>query len=271
LSIWKVISGVSIIVIAALTLFSTDLATKNDALSIRHNDLALENKRLSLTSKKLTTELATEKEKLATVTKALKYANSQAGYNIPLQTCFTSIDGQLTRLNYDFNENPDEETIRDILFGGKGEIDCPAHVTLRHLTHELSDTERGVFCLNYDKDHVTYTGISHGERNAYLVCKNPKTFCERVNIAKNEALAFATLGGTLATASASATAVAGAAGVTAVTHSSGAVILTGTGGYIAGTLGTVGASTLAVLTSPVVISAGVITVVGVGSSVYLCK
>ncbi|WP_390911015.1 hypothetical protein [Pseudosulfitobacter sp. SM2401] len=237
MTIWKTISGICILFLAALTFIYINLNSEYEALSKANAKQVFENNTLSSENSMLATELAAEKVKFAAVSKKLEYANSQAGYDILLETCFTSINGKTTRLNYDIDNSPDEQTFRDALFGGKGEIDCPAHVTLRNLTQELSDTERGVFCLNYDQERTTYTGISHGERDAYLVCKSSKTFCERVNVAKDEVLAFAALGGAAATASASATAVASAAGVTAVTHSSGAVIITGTSGYIAGTLG----------------------------------
>ena len=51
-------------------------------------------------------------------------------------------------------------------------------------------------------------------------------------------------------------------GITAVTHSSGGIILTGSGGYIAGTLGTVGT---AVTVLPAIAVAGGAVAVGCGA------
>lgn len=186
-------------------------------------------------------------------------------------TCNTSINGEIVSLQWDDDDNDvyQNMTIREALFHGWGKIDCPTFVTLRFLTPDLTDDERGPFCLQYDRRKKTYTGFSLGQRDAYLRCRRPsKQFCERVNDSKDAALAITGLAGG---ASAGATAAASAAGVTAVTHSSGAVILTGTGGYIAGTLGTAGASLLAFLTAPVTLTAAAVSVVAVGGAVYACR
>lgn len=186
-------------------------------------------------------------------------------------SCQTSVDGELVQLQYDDDEALIYEnmTFREIFFDGWGEIDCPAFVTMRHVTPELTDQDRAAFCLQFDHDRKTYIGFDQGERDAYLVCTQPsKTLCERVNASKDAAIAIAGLG---AGASGGATAAASAAGVTAVTHSSGAVILTGASGYIAGTLGTIGAAALAVLTAPATLTAAVVSVVTVGGAVYICK
>ena len=59
------------------------------------------------------------------------------------------------------------------------------------------------------------------------------------------------------------------AGVSAVAHSSGATILTASSGYIAGTLGVVGAIGSAV-TAPVTLAVGGITIVGAGGVALYC-
>jgi hypothetical protein len=215
-----------------------------------------------LTSEKLISqELRTllEKEKRRTVNLSLA------------DTCFTSIKGKKLRLDYNMDEIPQDETLRDILYDGVGEINCPAYVTLRELTPDLTNTQRNIFCLNYDKGNLTYTSISEGERDAYLVCVNPKSSCDRVNATKEEALAVIGLGTATVATSAATTATLSSAEVAVVTHSSGAVILTGTGGYIADTLGAAGTALVDVLTAPLTIAAGAVTVIGVGESVYLCK
>lgn len=185
--------------------------------------------------------------------------------------CTTSVHGKRKKLRYNVWEEAldDNYSLREIVFGGWGDIDCPSFVTLRHLTPGLSDKERSVFCLNFDKKRKTYTGFSNGERDAYLNCKKPtKTFCERVNDSKDAAIAIVGVG---AGATGGASVAAGAAGVSAVAHSSGAVILTGSGGYIAGTLGSLGAGALAVLTAPATLTAAAVSVVAVGGAVYVCR
>jgi len=186
-------------------------------------------------------------------------------------SCNSKINEKSVSLQYD---SADEElfsnyTWREIFLRGWGEITCPAFVTLRHLTPGITDAERSIFCLNYEKDSKIFTGYSVGQRDAYLVCVKPsKKFCERVNESKDTAIAIT--GAAFGATGSAALATAGT-GITAVAHSSGAVILTGAGGYIAGTLASIGAGALAILTAPAAIAATTISVVAVGGSVYLCK
>ncbi|MDP1548245.1 MAG: hypothetical protein Q8L87_19700 [Anaerolineales bacterium] len=186
-------------------------------------------------------------------------------------SCNTSVDGNLISLEYDDDESVlyENYSFREIFFRGWGEVTCPAFITLRHLTPDLSDSERSVFCLNYDNEQKTIAGYTIGERNAYLECREPsRTFCERVNDSKDAAIAIT---GVAAGATGGATLATAGTGVTAVAHSSGAVILTGAGGYIAGTLASIGAGALAILTSPITITATAVSVVAVGGAVYICK
>lgn len=186
--------------------------------------------------------------------------------------CTTSVNGKLKSLKYDISDpklyDDKNYSMREALFSGWGDIDCPSYITLRHLTPGLSDSQRSIICLKFDKKRNTYTGIVNGERDAYLNCKIPtKTFCERVNDSKDAAIALTGVGaGTVA----GATTTAGLAGVTAVAHSSGAYILTGATGYIAGTYG-VAAGTLAVVTAPAAITAAVASAAAVGGAVYYCR
>lgn len=185
--------------------------------------------------------------------------------------CTTSIDGQTHLLKDDYDDFAitDNTTFREIFFGGWGEIDCPSFVTLRYLTPELTDVQREPFCLSYDEERETYLGVEQGERDAYGVCEAPsKSICERVNASKETVLAVT---GLAATVPSGATVGASAAGITAVTHSSGAVILTGSSGYIAGTLGTAGATALGILTAPVTLTGTALGLVAVGGAVYVCK
>ena len=92
--------------------------------------------------------------------------------------------------------------------------------------------------------------------------------CEGVSDVKEEAVAVASLAVGLTGGAATVTT---ATGVTVVAHSSGAAILTGVGGYIAGTLGTVATSTVAVLTAPATVAAAGVSLVVVGGAVYICQ
>lgn len=188
-----------------------------------------------------------------------------------ITACQTSVGGEAITLSYDLDEDAlyDHYTFREIFFGGWGEITCPSFVTLRHLTPELTDSERGAFCLSFDATSKSYFGFEQGAQDAYGVCKAPtKTLCERVKTSKDTLLAVT---GLAAGASGGATAAASAAGITAVTHSSGALILTGSGGYIAGTLGTAGTAALGLLTAPLTLTGAAVSLVAIGGAVYVCK
>ncbi len=185
--------------------------------------------------------------------------------------CTTSINGEIRTINYDDEENElfESYSLREMFFKGWGDLTCPSFITLRELTPELSDLERSVFCLQFDKDQKTYTGYVNGDRDAYLNCKKPsKTFCERVKDSKDAAIAITGIG---AGAVGGASTAASVAGVSAVAHSSGAVILTGTSGYIAGTLGSIGAGAISILTSPVTLATATVSVVAVGGAIYYCR
>lgn len=69
--------------------------------------------------------------------------------------------------------------------------------------------------------------------------------------APSQSKAVSTVSGAAGGAGAATAAIAQALGLTAVTHSSGALILSGSGGYIAGTLGTA-------VIAPAIITAGVV-------------
>ena len=95
---------------------------------------------------------------------------ASATSNAEIRDCTTAVKGNITSLQYDTDDSSlyENYSFREIFFRGWGEITCPALVTLRHLTPDLTDIERTAFCLNYDKDKNTYMGYSIGVRNAYL-------------------------------------------------------------------------------------------------------
>ncbi|WP_153145326.1 hypothetical protein [Dechloromonas sp. H13] len=186
-----------------------------------------------------------------------------------VEICHARINGESVDISFDSNDDLyiENTTFREIFFSG-WDGSCPGYIVLRHMTPKLSAKERETFCAEYDKKSKSYSGFSLGRRDAYGQCKKPGKICETVNATKDEALAIVGLG---AGAAGGATLATSAAGITAVTHSSGAVILTGSAGYIAGTLGTVAASVVSVLTAPATLVGATVSVVAVGGAVYLCK
>lgn len=100
-----------------------------------------------------------------------------------LVSCQTSIRGKAYSFRYDPDNAALKESrsLREKIFGEKGEVSCPALVTLRVLTPELDDSQRAPFCLQWDAEHETYLGYDRGERDAYGTCRKPsKSICQRV-------------------------------------------------------------------------------------------
>ncbi|OWY10863.1 hypothetical protein B6V74_02235 [Thioclava sp. F42-5] len=100
-----------------------------------------------------------------------------------LVPCETSIRGKAYSYVYDADNAALKESrsLREKLFGEKGEVTCPALVTLRALTPEMDDESRAPFCLQWDKEAETYLGYDRGERDAYGLCRKPsKSICERL-------------------------------------------------------------------------------------------
>ncbi len=149
---------------------------------------------------------------------------------------------------------------------------CAPDDILRHLTPDLADGDRAAFCLvraDTDDGTPTVAGFSEGARDDDLTCAvTTNRFCERVNASRDAALDIAGLG---PDDSVTDTAVAAADGLRSLSERAGATILTGTGGAVASTLSSLGASALAAVTAPVAIAAGVVSVVAVGGAVYICQ
>lgn len=162
-----------------------------------------------------------------------------------------------------------------------GNITCPATVTLDHVLAQSVDTlktdlakmqahdmtaedrqalntrvlllesvEKDSLCLLFDPASQSYAGFQTGERDAYLECVRPQTFCDRFNTVKAEVLENGvSMAGKLASAS------------------SGAMIMTGPGGYVASTLGSAG---VGIATAPVTLGAAAAALVGAGGIALLC-
>ncbi|TMV92617.1 hypothetical protein FGG78_07275 [Thioclava sp. BHET1] len=100
-----------------------------------------------------------------------------------LVSCETSIRGTQYAFRYDPDNAALKESrsLREKMFGGKGDVTCPALVTLRALTPELDDAGRAPFCLQWDAKDKTYLGYDQGPRDALGLCKEPsKSFCQRI-------------------------------------------------------------------------------------------
>ncbi|WP_241557871.1 hypothetical protein [Falsirhodobacter deserti] len=184
------------------------------------------------------------------------------------QTCTTSVGGQRLGLFFDEGDGAvsSNRTRREAILGGWGKIDCPAYVTLRYLTPDLTDEQRGLFCLQWDRRAKTYSGYSEGERDAYLRCRAPrKTFCERVNTSVQTSLAVAGL------ADAPEGSEGLVNGVQAVTRPGGAVVLSGAGAAVQQTVASASGAAGAALATPIGLAAAAVSVVAVGGAVYLCS
>lgn len=189
---------------------------------------------------------------------------------VETHTCGFKFDGDDRRISYVYDEEYDAEnsSFREIILGPEGG-DCPSYVVLAYAAPDATNAQHKLFCLSYDKTTEQYLGFEEGVQNAYGLCKQPKrSFCERVSASTTAAASIAGFGSGVV---GSAVGSANVAGVSVVAHSSGAYILTGTSGYIAGTLGTIGASALAVLTAPATIAGAAVSVVALGGAVYVCS
>lgn len=198
---------------------------------------------------------------------SLSANRAQAG----LSACTSSVNGADVPLFYD-PEDPrvdENTTFRESWFGDWGKITCPGFVTLRYLTPDLTDDQRGTFCLQYDRKAKTYTGYSEGERDSYAVCRKPsKSFCQRVNASKDTVLA---LTGLAASATGASEVAQTTQDVRLLAQDNGAVSLTGKAVEVAGALTRLGSTALAAAAAPAEVGAAAVTVVTVGGLVYLCK
>ena len=182
--------------------------------------------------------------------------------------CLTSIAGTDIALTHD-TADPGvkaSRSLRERLFGGYGRITCPAQITLRAMTPDLTDPQRQPFCLIWDGTAATYAGFQTGPRDAWGECQVPSgRFCNGVNASTEVA---ADVAGAL-TRAALGTPASGE-GATVIDRASGAVIATGGGGWLASTLGSAGSAALAARSAPAVAGAAAVTVVAVGGAVYVC-
>lgn len=177
--------------------------------------------------------------------------------------CIARINGRDAPLGYDSDEPglSDHFSRREIFFTAWGRDTCPSYVVLRSLTPDLTDEERGPFCLRHDKASDSIVGYDLGQRDAYGRCEVPgPTVCQRVNQTKGAALAMT-----------GAAARGAVSGVRALPDGSGAVILSGSQGYISGALTSIGGAAAAMASSPAIVAGAAVSVVAVGGAVYACR
>lgn len=177
--------------------------------------------------------------------------------------CSARIAGKDVPLAFD----PDEPGLRqqvsrrERLSAAWGRDGCPGYVVLRSLTPDLSDAERGPFCLRVEEESGSVIGYDLGRRDARGRCAAPaRSVCQRVNRTRDAALSI--------TAAAARGAVAGAR---ALPDGSGAVIVSGTQGYVSGVLSAIGGAAAAAAASPAIAAGAAVSVVAVGGAVYACR
>ncbi|OCX64586.1 hypothetical protein BFP70_11195 [Thioclava sp. SK-1] len=180
-----------------------------------------------------------------------------------LERCQTSLRGQQYEFAYDADNTllQDSRSMREKLFGGKGDITCPGLVTLRALTPEMEDKTRGAFCLQWDKENETYIGYAEGAQDGLGHCRAPsRSFCERVN---GSTQAAKSLTGSVGDVARDTTGKV-------VGEDIGAVVVETTGAKLRDRLQDAGIAALAAAT-PAGLAAVAVTAVVVGGTVYVCS
>ena len=177
--------------------------------------------------------------------------------------CATRIKGKDVPMAYDRDEPGlrDHFSLREIVFTRWGRDTCPSYVVLRNLTPDLTDAQRGPFCLRYDKESDSILGYDLGERDSYGRCKqSSNTLCQRVNRTRDAALGVSR-----------AAARGAAGGWQALPDGSGAVILSGSQSHIAGALSSIGGAAAGLASSPAIMAGAAVSVVAVGGAIYACR
>lgn len=177
--------------------------------------------------------------------------------------CTARISGKDVPLAYDKDEPGlrDNYGLREVIFTRWGRDTCPSYVVLRSLTPDLTDSERGPFCLRHDKDSDSIIGYDLGQRDSYGRCEAPsRSVCQRVNQTRDAAVAI------------SGAAARGAVkGFQALPDGSGAAIISGSGSAIASALGSLGGAASTLAASPAIVAGAAVSVVAVGGAVYACR
>lgn len=176
--------------------------------------------------------------------------------------CTTRIAGKDVPLAYDKDEPSlrDNYGLREIVFTRWGRDTCPSYVVLRSLTPDLTDEQRGLFCLRHDPETKSVIGYDLGRRDSYGRCERPAaTVCQRVNKTRSAAGQIT-----------SAAARGAASGLRALPDGTTAAIISGSSGYISQALGAIGGAAASIAASPALLAGAAVSVVAVGGAVYAC-
>ena len=138
---------------------------------------------------------------------------------------------------------------------------CDSETTIAFLGAVLAIDQIDRYCLSYDAETEGFLLVPGG-RNFRGRCQ--KTICERVNIARDQTTGV--LGGMM-----QAVLQPPQTGLLGLTHSSGMMLLTGQRGVLLDTLGATATSVTAALSTPAAMTAAAVTVMTVGSAVYVCR
>ena len=181
-----------------------------------------------------------------------------------MRTCETVLNGEPLALTFDDDDDV-WASLRDGWFN-RGTT-CPGLVVLRHLTPDLTDKERGVFCAVWDEAGGQYTGFSQARQDAYGRCRKPGLICRGVTATAGEVASITGIGTRVqegAETQEPPTLLGALAG------QAGAVIGSGTAGYVASALQTAGTALAATVGGPAALAGAAVSVVAVGGAVYLC-
>ena len=195
-------------------------------------------------------------------------AHGAAAQNI----CASVVNGELVRIDREtFLKDGEQAGRRERLLTWPGrridalrdrDPECDSRTLIIFLGQQVPADDIDGYCLSEQAEDGFL--LVPGTRNYRGRCS--ATACERVNATKDTSLAVGS-----AAARAIADTALGTGPDRSLLHSSGAAILTGSGSYIASTLGTIGSSLATALSAPAVLAATAVTVVAVGSAVYVCS
>lgn len=137
---------------------------------------------------------------------------------------------------------------------------CDSATTIAFLGAVLSVDQIDAYCLSYDSAADGYLLVP-GARNFRGRCQ--QTVCERMNLVADQTAGF------LITMT-QAVLQPPQDGLLGLTHSSGAMLLSGQRSALLDTLGSTATSVTAALSTPAAMTAAAVTVMTVGSAVYVC-
>lgn len=187
------------------------------------------------------------------------------------QTCLARVNGaDLVVAAGAVLADPDGVTLRERLIGWPGQtwsratgapLPCDSETTIAFLGAVLAVDQIDRYCLSYDAATDGFL-LAPGARNFRGRCQ--KTICDQVNIARDQTTGF--LGGML-----QAVLQPPQPGLLGLTHSSGAMLLTGQRNVLIDALGASATGVTAALSTPAAMTAAAVTVMTVGSAVYVCR